>query len=185
MKNRKRRGATLFEVIIGASVTAMTLTAGVSLFVGSMMNWAKGSGSLDSINSAQNAVRFISTELREATVATVSADGTAITYSVPRRSVDGSYAMPISNDPIPRTIRVMNGQLQMVVGTAVRTLAKDIVLTDPVTNTGYRVFTGDSATLCREVDIQVAISKLGIRNNREIIRARDSLLLKNVAVVSR
>lgn len=185
MKNRKRRGATLFEVIIGATVTAMTLTAGVSLFVGSMMNWAKGSGSIDSINSAQNAARFIATELREATTATISADGSAITYSVPRRGVDGSYTMPITNDVTPRTLRVMNGQLQLVVGNAVRTIARDIVTVDPVTNTTYRVFTGDSATLCREIDVQIAISKLGVRNNREIIRARDSFLLKNVAVVSR
>lgn len=176
---------TLFEVLIGASVTAMTLIAGVGLFMGSMMNWAKGSGSIDSINTAQNAVRFAASELREATSATVSADGSAITYNVPQRQPDGSYAMPMTNNPTPRTLRVLNGRLQLVVGTSIRTLATDIQTVDPTNNSTYRVFTADSATLSREIDVQIVISKLGVRNMREVIRARDSFMLKNVAVISR
>jgi len=181
----KKRGTTLFEVVIGATIASMTLVAGVSLFFGSMMNWAKGAGMIDAMSSAQEAIRMVGMELREATSATIAADGLSVTYSVPVRNDDGSYRMPMTNDPTPRTLRLSSGRLELVVAGSTRIIASDVISTDPNTNSTYRVFTGDGALLTREIDVQVVCSKYGSGTSKEVLRARDSFLLRNVQQISR
>ena len=129
--------------------------------------------------------QMVGMELREATSATIAADGLSVTYSVPVRNDDGSYRMPMTTDPTPRTLRLSSGRLELVAAGSTRIIASDVITTDPNTNATYRVFTGDGALLTREIDVQVVCSKYGSGTSKEVLRARDSFLLRNVQQISR
>jgi hypothetical protein len=182
---RRRRGATLLEVVTGAGISAFTLIGGVGCFIAGMMSWLKGVGSMDAISKSQNSVKLISQQLREAMSVTLNADGTKVTYELPQKDVSGSYVLPLASDGVSRSFYVQNGNLIQTTGGSSRTVTNNILSTDPATNSTYQIFSANSGTVTRQVVITLVTSRQGFRNNWTPSRSRESVYLRNIPQLSR
>lgn len=188
MKNRsirRKRGATLLEVVTGASLSAFTLVGGVACFIAGMMSWLKGVGAMDSISKSQDSVKLMSQQLREAMTVSISTDSYTVTYSLPKKDESGSYILPLVTDGVTRQFSVSNGNLTQTIGSTTRTVTKNVLTTDPATNSTYSVFTANNGDITRQVIITLVTSKQGFRNNWTPSRSRESVFLRNVPQLSR
>jgi hypothetical protein len=185
MKNRSRRGHSLSEVLVSAALGSIALTGGVACYLAGMMSWTKGEGAIDSISSSQDAIRFISQELREAISASVNSAGTQLTYQLPRKNANGNFVLPIQSDGVNRMFRVHEGQLLHVVGNQSRVISNHVLATDPVSGLSYRNFTPDNSTIARQVMVHLAISRPGYRENWQPSRARECVYLRNIPQLTR
>jgi type II secretory pathway pseudopilin PulG len=185
LKRSRRRGFTLVESLTAAGITAITLVGGVSVYVSGMMSWAKGEGAIDSLNNAQNPIRLIAIELREATRVQVNTAGTELTYELPKKDPNGDYSMPLQSDGVPRYFRLVNDKLYQVVNTNGRVIANNVLTTDPETNQAYKIFTTGGATIARQVIVQIAASKEGYQDQWEPTRARETICLRNIPQLTR
>ncbi|MBI1334292.1 MAG: hypothetical protein JST12_21000 [Armatimonadetes bacterium] len=183
--NRRKRAATLLEVITASAISVFTLVGGVACYMAGMMSWLKGVGAMDSISSSQNAVKLMAQQLREAVSVTISNDGNTVSYQLPLKDSSGSYILPLTTDTTVRKFTLSNGTLSQTIGTSTRTISKNVLTTDPTTNASYKIFTANSGTVTRQVIVQLVTSKQGFRNNWTPSRSRESVYLRNIPQLSR
>lgn len=183
--SRRRRGATLLEVVTGAGISVVTLVGGVACFMAGMMSWMKGVGAMDSLSKSQDSVRLIASQLREAMSVSISSDGQSVTYSLPLKDESGSYVLPLASDGVTRSFALTNGSLTQTIGSTTRTLTTNVLTTDPATSSTYKVFTANNGDVTRQVVITLVTSKQGFRNNWTPSRSRECVYLRNVPQLSR
>jgi hypothetical protein len=184
-KNRRRRGMSMVESLTAVGITSVTLIGGVSVYVSGMMSWVKGEGAIDAINNAQNPVRLIGIELREATKVQVNAAGTELSYELPLKDANGDYVMPLQSDGTVRYFRLDGSTMSHIIGANSRVIATNVLPTDPETGQNYKIFKTNGATIVRQVIVHIAASKQGYQDNWEPMRARETINLRNIPQLSR
>jgi Tfp pilus assembly protein PilW len=180
-----KRGMTLFEVLAATTISSMTLIGGVAVYISGMMSWTKGEGAIDSLNNAQNPIRLVSMELREATKVQVNSAGTYLSYELPLKDSSGDYVLPLQSDSTVRYFQLLNDDLIQVVGSRSRVIAKHVLPQDPQTGQSYKIFQTNGAAIARQVIVQIAASRQGYQENWEPTRARESICLRNVPQLTR
>jgi type II secretory pathway pseudopilin PulG len=185
LRRNRKRGMTMIEVVVGASISVLTLVGGVGCFMAGMMSWMKGVGAMDSISKSQDSVRMICQQLREAMSVTINTDGTMVTYSIPSKDQSGSYLLPLASDGITRKFVLTNGILSQVTGDSSRVVTTNVMTTDPASNSAYRVFSSNNGDVTRQVVVTLITSKQGFRDNWTPSRSRESVYLRNVPQLSR
>ena len=184
VSNRRRRGATITEISIGAGISTMVLIAGVGTFFLGMRSWVKGQTAIDTLGASQMAVRNVSDELREAMEVTVTTDGKECAYKLPARSTDGAFVSPLAYDGIARKFSVTSsGDLRKYVGSNYRTIARG--LTTQQASDTIRFFTSGTATVSRSVTVDFIAKKPSFRGEYISNRARETVYLRNVPQLSR
>ena len=184
-QNRRKRAMTMIEVVVGASVSVVTLIGGVGCFMAGMMSWMKGVGAMDSLSKSQDSVKLICQQLREAMSVTLSDGGNTVTYSIPSKDQSGSYVLPLTSDGVTRKFKLDDGTLKHIVGSDSRVISANVLSTDPATNSSYKVFSANNGDITRQVVVTLITSKQGFRNNWTPSRSRESVYLRNVPQLSR
>lgn len=186
-RSRKTRGATMPEIVIGASLTTMVMGSLILAMVSGMGSWAKGQGKITSNMEVQSAMRVVTQELREAMFAEIEGSGMRINYRLPKRT-DGKYDMPIEWDGINRSIyRTESGNLILLTGDATRVIAKNVKTVDPWSPNGtraYKIFVPGSGTVLRKLDVLLAVENYGKGGKKEWGRVRESVQLRNVPILT-
>lgn len=182
---RKRRGATLIEVLVGASICVLTLVAGVACFMAGMQSWLRGEGAISADRSVNETARTVTSELREAVTLSISTDGTTVNYQKPSVDATGRYVMPLVADGVNRRFQLISGELRHTVGTTTWVLAKGIQTTDPSTNAAYRVFSAANTAIIRQVTFMLVSRQTGFQNSQMSGRIRENIFIRNVPEVTR
>ncbi|MCC7434144.1 MAG: hypothetical protein IT363_05620 [Methanoregulaceae archaeon] len=180
---RRRRGATLVEVVTAAVFSVMVLTGAFAALLSGSGAWIRGGGSMDAESSAQRAIRRISSELRQAMAVTVDAGGMGVTYRMPVVDGDGNYTVPPVWDGVNRRIERVGSNLDLVIGSNRRRLASGVILTDPISTNGassYQIFTAGAGTITRQVTVQLAIQKNAVKSYQVSSRGRETIFLRNI-----
>lgn len=184
-RSRKQRGATLVEVMVGASISVLTLVAGVACFMAGMQSWLRGEGAISADRSVNETARTVSSELREAVTLTVSADGTTVTYQKPTLDANGRYVMPLAADGVTRRFQFTSGELRQTVASTTWVLAKGIQTIDPNTGSAYRVFSAANTAIIRQVTFMLVTNHSGFQNAQMSGRIRENIFIRNVPEVTR
>lgn len=187
MKNRhsrmvasRRRGATLVEMMTAAVFTVLVLAGAFAALLSGSSAWIRGGGSMNAEATAQRAVRTVAHELRQAMVVTVDGDGRGLTYRMPMVDGSGSYTVPPVWDGVTRRIELSGANLEIVEGASRRRLASGVVLTDPLGNQTYRIFTAGAGAVTRQITVQLAVQKNTIKNYQVSSRNRETIFLRNI-----
>lgn len=186
-KRRLRRAATLVEVLTAGAMTVIVLTGAVSAMIAGMDGWARGQGLIDAQSYCQRAIRAVSAELREAMSVTVDGDGRGLSYRLPVKDGNGNFVVPPVWDNIERRIEYSEGNLRIKRGNSYRTIAKNLILTDPLSNNGasaIQVFTPGSGSITRQVTVFIAVRTYGQRKKMVATRSRETIYLRNIPVLT-
>lgn len=178
----RRRGATLVEVALAASASVLVLTGSIATFVMSTKTWLQGESVIDAGNNANQAMRIISKEMREAMVVTVDANGLGLYYRRPLKDADGNYVMPITWDNVDRRIE-MNGSNLQITGGTTRVVCKSLQLTDPSSAGGtatYQIFTPGVGSITRSLTIMLVTKRSGLGGKTNTSRIRETIFLRNI-----
>lgn len=180
----RRRGVTTLEMLIGLSLTALVLLAGVIALVSTMQAWYRGEARIQMELASTRALQYIRDRLREAMSVSVDIDGREITYRLPERDLDGKYKLPPEWDGVERRIYVdANGQLISLDGERQTVLLDDVVFTDRrggAEGPLYRPFTSGGGAIVRQVTVHLVTKKM-LREEGEAAygRVRETILLRN------
>lgn len=176
----QRRGFTLVEALVASFISIGAVATTTFIYFSGMGNWAKGRGDIDSMASSQVVVKKVAKDLQEAISVTVSSDGMRVDYQLPVKDINGDYVSPAVSDNVSRAYVVTGGTLVSQTGTATRTLATDIVLTDPISNNAYLPFQGDGNVVARRVQITLANKKEGQVHNYRSSCVTETIYLRNI-----
>lgn len=180
---RKRRGATLVEVVTASGIGVLVLSGAVMTLFAGMSSWAQGESRISAESDAQGAVRIISKELREAMAVSVDGNGRGLSYRLPERDGSGDYVVPAVWDGVTRRIEYTDGIIRTFDGESYRTICRGVILTDPLTQGGaggYRPFVAGSGTIVRQVTVQIVKRAYGNRNHVVTSRRRESIFFRNI-----
>lgn len=176
----KRWGATLVEMMTAAVFTVLVLAGAFAALLSGSSAWIRGGGSMNAEATAQRAVRKVAHELRQAMVVTVDADGRGLTYRMPTIDGSGNYTVPPVWDGVTRRIELSGVNLDIVENGNRRRLASGVILTDPLGNQTYRIFTAGAGAVTRQITIQVAVRKNTVKNYQVSSRSRETIFLRNI-----
>ena len=183
-RNRTRRGFTLIEVMVAATLNAMALGCTVALMVGGMSSWIRGQAKVDAETSAQTGIRVIASELRGAMQVTVDGNGLGVTYELPSKDPNGNLLSPITWDGVTRRIALQGTSLVKTVGASTRTVVQGVILTYPLSSNGtgtYKVFTPGPGTVTRQVTMELVTQKQGVNSaTKYSARNRETIYIRNV-----
>lgn len=183
---RKQRGMTLTEIVIGAALSVTAIFVSSIVFLSGMKSWATGQGRINSDVYAQQSIRRITVELREAMSVTVDANGQGLTYRLPLKSVNGSFVVPATWDGITRRIELFQGNLRIVAGERRSILARGVITTDPSRNNeSFRIFVPGPGTITRDLDVMIVTNASGYRTEYKKSRIRETIFLRNIPSLSR
>lgn len=180
---RRRRGATLVEVMTAAVFSVLVLTGAFATLLSGSGAWIRGGGSMDAESTAQRAIRRISSELRQAMAVAVDPGGMGVTYRMPVVDGDGNYTVPPIWDGVTRRIERVGANLDIVAGGDRRRLASGVILTDPASANGaapYQIFTAGAGSITRQVTVQLAIQKNSLKSKQVSSRGREIIFLRNI-----
>lgn len=189
----KKSGATMVEAVIAATLTVMTMTVTIMSFLQGMQTWVNGQGQLDADVNAQQVVRRLSQEFREAMSVTVDANGLGLSYRLPARDANGRYTVPPTWDGIERRCYLVNDPQSATynlwvgpVGSA-RKISSRVVLNDPesVNNGTYRPFTAGPGSVTRELIVMLVTRGTRSDGHWNHSRVRETLVLRNVPATTR
>lgn len=181
--HRKRRGATLVEVVTASTISVLVLTGAYAALLSGSNTWIKGSGTMDAEATAQRAVRRIANELRQAMSVTVDPDGNGLSYRMPVIDGNGNYTVPPVWDNVTRRIELSGSNINMVTNGVADRIASGVILTDPLSSGGtgtYRLFTAGAGTITRQVTVQVVVQKNTVRTYTKKSRNRETIFLRNI-----
>jgi len=181
-KRSRRRGSTLAEVALAASVSVLVITGAIGTFLMSTKTWLQGESVIDAGNNANQAIRTISKIMREAMSVTVDSNGLGLSYRMPIKDSGGNYVMPITWDGVSRRIE-MNGTSLQVTGDGTRIICKGIQLTDPSSaggTTPYTIFTAGSGSITRSLTIMLVTQRAGLNGKINTSRIRETIYLRNI-----
>lgn len=183
MKRIRRRGTTLVETVIAASLSILTFAGAVMLFISGSISWARGFGKIDAEATTNRAVREVARELREAWSVTVDTNGLGLTYKLPVKDSTGSYKNPIAWDNVTRRIEVQGTNLVITGGPAPHTICKGLIYTDPQSPGGtgtYRFFTAGSGSITRSLTVMLVSSRQAEYKKMATSRSRETIYLRNI-----
>ncbi len=180
MRHRRIRGTTLMEVIISAGIGTLVMTASMSIFFFGMNSWYRGQGRIEAEGSANQAIRAMTAELREALSLTIDSDGQGVTYQLPTKNTDGSYVVPMTSDGVSRRIALVSGNVLLTVGTSSRTMVRNVITTDPTSNAAYTVFSTSSSVIVRQLNILLVTRRATVKTETYTNRTRETIYLRNV-----
>lgn len=186
-RNRKKRGATLIELMTAVTLSIIVLAGALGVLFSGTASWANGLGQSNAQSDAEMAVRTISEALEPAMSVSVSADGSAVTYELPETDGSGNYVLPLTWDNVTRTISSANNEITMTDGGRTRVLINSVIYTDPLSSTGkasYRIFTPLAGLTVRQITIEVATQFHGYESKIVQNRCRESINLRNVPPLS-
>lgn len=188
---KKRRGATLVEVMVGSALTALVLLGTLATLYAGTRSWVLGQSLIDAEVDGSQAIRSLSLELREAMAVTVATDGQSLTYRMPRRNAAGDFVVPAEWDGVNRrAILAANasGRFTLSIGVAgsERALTRNLILVDPDMpgTPTYRVFTAGPGRITREIQIMVITRTNGPRGEPVYHRVRETLFLRNIPSIT-
>jgi len=182
-----QKGATLMETLTAATLTTMVLFTGVMVLISGMNSWAQGQGRINAEMQSQRSIREVSNQLRQAMSVIVDADGMGVTYRLPQVDGNGSFIVPAAWDGVFRRFDISNGNLRLTEGGAIRTICKNVILTDPKSPGGasaYVPFTKGIGAITRQVTVMIATRWNGKRDQYVTSRARETIYLRNVPQLS-
>lgn len=201
MKSRKRNrrgGVTTIEVLTASALSVVATFTAVAVMISGMSSWAKGQGRIMAEGDAQNAVRTISNELREAMAVTVLS-GTAVEYRLPQKDNDGNFVVPATWDGVTRRIEWAStdggtGLIRITGGNGVsNVVCRQVILRDPQSSgftptsggSTYSVFTPGAGAITRQLTIMLATRANGSKNNYVVSRSRETVFLRNIPTLVR
>lgn len=176
----KRRGATLIEVMTAAVFSVLVMTGAFAALLSGSSAWLRGGGTMNAEATAQRAVRKVANELRQAMVVTVDGDGRGLDYRMPMVDNGGNYTVPPVWDGVTRRIELQGTNLEIVENGARRRLASGVILTDPLGNQAYRIFTAGAGTVTRQITVQLAVQKNTVKSYQVSSRNREIIFLRNI-----
>jgi Tfp pilus assembly protein PilE len=187
-RNRARRGMTTFEMMIATAILTVVLLAGTGVMSTTIQSWARGTAGADAENETSYVVRFVAYRLQEAYSATVSGDGSTVTYFMPQRDMSGNYIVPIVPEATSRSFYLAGGTLYDHDASGTRVLLTGLPSTDrtiPGTNKSYRVFTAGAGQVVRSVTVHV-VTLRGSRGGDDTVwaRHRQTIYLRNTPFIS-
>ena len=182
---RRQGGMTLPEVVIGASISSIVLFVGVSCFLTCMTSWIRGQAYINSETNANEALRRITSELKEAMNVAVSESGGRVDYQKPLTDGNGNYLMPIQPDGVTRTIRLNSGTLQLTRGGTTWDLCTNVLSTDPNLNATYKIFKANTGFVTRQIVVTLVTRSYGYKNEQISGRVREMVFLRNIPEVTK
>jgi type II secretory pathway pseudopilin PulG len=188
-KGRSLRGVTAFELLIAFSILSMVLAAGVGVMSTTVRSWARNTERLDTENDTATAVRYMASKLQEAYTASVSSDGTRVTYRLPQKDAYGEYITPPVPETFARQFYVSQGTLYEDDGSIVTPLLTDLTDLDPSipsTDKHYAFFSPGGGQIVRVVTVHL-VTSVATADPEVIVRSRhrQSVLLRNVPTITR
>lgn len=188
----KQSGMTLLEAMVASSITVMVLGTVTSVYMSTARSWARGSGKIDAEVQSRRAVRSIASELMEAMDVVVDADGNGLTFHVPQKDANGDYVMDALGQPVSeaanRRIYLSSGSILYNDGKGIRTLARSVITTDPLSTGGsapYKIFVPGAGSITRQVNVMVATRTGGAASEKVSARKRETVFLRNIVGTSR
>lgn len=185
---RKRRGATLLEVITATGLSSMMLFGALSVFLHGSASWLRGTAKINVNEDAQGAVRAITQELREAMSVAVDGDGLGLSYRLPQVDGNGDYVVPAVWDGIERRIDLDDGRILLSAdGADDKVLCRGVILTDPLSGTSatYKTFTAGAGTITRQLTVMVVTKANEYRKEDAKSRSRETVFLRNIPELTR
>ena len=185
MRN-KQSGMSLLEAMVASSITIMVLGTATAIWFSAASSWLRGSGRIDAETQSRKAVRTIAGELTEAMDVAVDGDGLGLTFHVAEKDEDGEYktdalGQPLS-DGVNRRIYLSGAKVIYSDGSGLRTLAKNVIKTDPLSANGataYKIFTPGQGSITRQVTIMVA-TQTAAGKEKVTGRKREIVFLRNI-----
>ena len=191
-KRRKNKGATLVEMLVTSVVTVMAIGTAGSVWLAGATSWYQGVGKIDAETQSRQAVRLVCTELAEAMDVVVDVDGKGVTFHKPGKDVNGDYTTDVTGQPtsdgINRRIYLDNGKLLYNGGNGIRTLARNVITTDPLSaggNQPYKIFTPGLGAITRQVTVMVVTQTTGAKQEAVKARKRETVFLRNILDTTR
>lgn len=200
MKSRKRNrrgGVTTIEVLTASALSVVATFTAVAVMISGMSSWAKGQGRIMAEGDAQNAVRTISNELREAMAVTVLS-GTAVEYRLPLKDGNGNFVVPAQWDGVTRRIEWSStdgglGLVRVTGGSTNNVICRNVLLRDPQSSgftptTGgstYNIFTAGAGTVTRQLTIMLATRANAAKKEYVVSRSRETVFLRNIPTLTR
>jgi prepilin-type N-terminal cleavage/methylation domain-containing protein len=108
---RRNQGFTLIELLISASILAMVLAIGASVFVGTGTSFKRGLNATISDDQARVAIDVVTRTLRESVAVSIDPDGMGVSYRMPAKMASGDLVQPVKWDGVQRRFFVQNGNL--------------------------------------------------------------------------
>lgn len=187
MQRRKRKGVTLVEALVSATITVMAIGTACTVWLAGATSWYQGAGKIDAEMQSRLAVRTVCSEIAEAMDVTVDANGQGITFHKPARDGNGDYStdamgQPVS-DGVDRRIYLSDGKLIYNNGVQLRTLARNVITTDPLSTGGnvpYKIFTPGAGSIIRQLTVMVATKTTGANSKAVKARKRETVFLRNI-----
>ncbi|HWP30282.1 MAG TPA: prepilin-type N-terminal cleavage/methylation domain-containing protein [Fimbriimonadales bacterium] len=141
----KKRGATLIELMVGVSLTALLILSALTLFTEGLSSLNRTDTRLVLTQDGALTMRRITESLREACSVEISPDGRTLYYELPLRNtvpdpLTGEYEFvtPIVSDGIERSYYVKEDTLYSQVGSSAPIpLMSGISLKDPEKGSSY------------------------------------------------
>ncbi len=194
---RRLRGITLPELVTTLGIMSLVLFAAVSLLLAGTRSYRRtGVDSDITIDNAQG-LRKVAERLRGAMSATLSTDGTQITYWLPKygsavNPVTGELELqePLASDGVERTFRVYFKNPSLKNGTLTNRSGKILVSgidgKDPSPKStqqgqAYRPFQLTTIGSLRAVTINLVTRGTGRIGSQRYVRMKTTVILRNSA----
>ncbi len=191
MRMRKKRGATLVELLVSSGISLLVLGAALATLYSGMRSWIMGASMINAEVDGSQAVRRLVSDLREAMAVTVAADGRSVSFRMPQRDANGDFIVPPLWDGVSRRAiltETTGGKFTLAVGVTGSEIpvSRNVILIDPESGTGtaYRVFSPGPGTVTREIHLMVVTRTNGPRNEPIYHRIRETLFLRNIPSIT-
>lgn len=178
---------TLLEALVASSITVTVLGTAMTVWLATARSWTRGSGKIDAETQSRKAVRTITDELAAAMDVAVDGNGLGITFHVPKKDNNGDYAVDVLGQPVSdgvdRRFYLSNGKILYYDGGGTRTIARNVITTDPLSNGGsqaYKIFVPGQGAITRQVTVMVATRTSGPGKEQVTGRKREIVFLRNI-----
>jgi len=189
--SKRRRGFTLMEAMTASLMTVLVIAGAVGTMLAGLQSWSQGTGLVESEMDAQQGMRAVVGELREAMAITVDADGKGVTYRLPQKNGSGEFITPALWDGVSRRISIVAntyGRNDLNIGVVgnMTKISRNIVLQDPIRlNVAYIPFVAGPGTIKRSITITFVSNALGSKERVTYSRNRELLYLRNVPALTK
>lgn len=178
---------TLLEAIVSAGITVMVLGTAASVWIAGATSWYRGLGKIDAEGQSRTAVRTVSDEVARAMDVIVDPDGKGFTFHQPKKDSNGTYMIDVTGQPVAdgvdRRIYVQNGKLYYNDGGGIRVLAKNVILTDPLSpggNQPYKPFVPGLGAITRQLTVMIVTKTTASGKEQVTGRKRETVFLRNI-----
>jgi len=152
-----RAGITITEAIVATGILSLLMAGGAALLVGASSYGLRGFEQSIAESDINLAMQKISKSLRISMEISIDQDGNGITYYWPIKDNNGNYIIPLMADGGHRFY--LSGT-RLLSSDYSRPVLEDVVTTDPLTGSSYRLFSDEPVVSgVRVVGIKVVVSR--------------------------